>query len=126
MAGVTIDPAALAAFVADGNGPVMRHLMVVGERVKQNWIAQMPEGFVHDFFAGKIVKRVVSTDGKPSVRVGTDTVKTEPHPIDGNPLLVFDVGGFTVFTTHVDHPGSDFSDYLTRTGKQALANTKGS
>jgi hypothetical protein len=129
VAGFRIDQAALDAYLDDGNGPVLRYMMQRGEALRAAWVGQMSD-FPADFFgpdgAGRIVKRVMSVGGKPSVQVGTDTVSTQPHPIDGAPLLVFDVGGFTVFTQHVDHPGSDFTNYLTETGQAALDSLSGS
>jgi hypothetical protein len=31
---------------------------------------------------------------------------TRPHPIEGNPLLHFQIGGQDVFVTYVNHPGT--------------------
>lgn len=127
-----IDPLLFKAFMNEPGGPVVRHMMIVGERVRKTWVDSMSEhganGWPKAFFADKIVKRVRATDKGPAVQVGTDTVKTNPHPIDGNPLLVFDMpaAGGTIFVRHVNHPGSDFSDYLEKTGKAALAKTSGS
>jgi hypothetical protein len=128
---VVIDPVLFKAFMDEPGGPVMRHMMVVGERVKKAWLDSMPEkgkdGWPRSFFAKKIVKRIKMTEHGPSVEVGTNTTKTEPHPIDGNPLLVFDwpKAGGVVYLRHVNHPGSDFTEYLNKTGKAALEKTKG-
>lgn len=39
---------------------------------------------------------------------------TRPHPIDGNPLLVFDwpKAGGTVFLRHVNHPGTKPNKFM--------------
>jgi len=36
---------------------------------------------------------------------------TRPHPIEGDPL-VFTVGGETVYTQSVDHPGTDPNPFM--------------
>lgn len=37
---------------------------------------------------------------------------TQPHGIDGNPVLVFEIGGVTIFASHVDHPGNAGSHWF--------------
>lgn len=96
------------------DGPVMRHMMVVGEAVKVETIRHLKDGFPRDFLAPTIVKRVVHTEYGPAVQVGSDHTKTDPHMIFGNPLLVFfwARAGRTVHLPYVHHPGSEFHNYL--------------
>jgi hypothetical protein len=63
------------------------------------------------------------------VFVGTDHVKTEPHPIIGNPVLAFNwpkLGGGTAFFRSVQHPGSDFTAYVQNKLVEAVEKVKGS
>lgn len=67
---VVINAAELAAFIRDGHGPVIRYLIVQGEKVKIAAITQAPKETGN--LANHIVKRVVVIDGLPEVIVGVD------------------------------------------------------
>ena len=49
---------------------------------------------------------------------------TRPHVIEGNPLLVFQVGGATVFTRRVNHPGTKANPFLLRATQAVFAGTR--
>jgi hypothetical protein len=116
---VVINKEALNAYVANPGGPVMRHMMVLGEAVKTEAIARLSNkgsgGWtVRGFLGPTIVKRVVEVDGMPRVQVGSDHTKTAAHLITGNPTLTFfwpKVGKVVSFH-QVHHPGSEFRNYL--------------
>lgn len=111
---VVISEAAVAAFIRNPDGPVGRRLMVVAEDVRQRTKGSLKEGFPRDFLAPTIVKRMVMTADGPSVQVGSDHTRTQPHVIRGNPLLVFHwpKAGRVVYFRKVNHPGSNFDRYL--------------
>jgi hypothetical protein len=46
---------------------------------------------------------------------------TRPHVIEGNPLLVFQIGGATVFTRRVNHPGTKGNPFLVRAAQAVFA-----
>src|ERR1051326_4232857 len=111
---VHVDPTSLAAFMRGPGGPVVRKLTVIGETLKLRTIASLKSGFPRDYLGPQIVKRISMTEQGPIVYVGAVNLKTKPHPIVGNPLLVFfwpKVGKVVAFP-RVNHPGSDFSRYL--------------
>ena len=68
------------------------------------------------------------------MQVGSAHVKTKPHVIAGNPTLAFQwpkgerlLGqpkGTVFFFRQVNHPGSDFSKYLLKTLRKALATVR--
>ncbi|MGH9093842.1 MAG: hypothetical protein ACRDXE_01640 [Acidimicrobiales bacterium] len=119
---VRIFETAIAEFLRAPEGPVGRRMMVYGEAVKQKVVEKLKPGFPRDFLAPNIVKRTVASDSGPIVTVGAARLKTQPHRIDGNPLLVFHwpKAGGTVFFRHVNHPGSDFTRYVTEKLQEAL------
>jgi hypothetical protein len=41
--------------------------------------------------------------------------------IEGNPLLVFQIGGATVFTRRVNHPGTKGNPFLVRAAQAVFA-----
>jgi hypothetical protein len=124
MAKVDIDRAAVAAFFRETDGPLARHMLVLGERIKLKTISLLSPKFAREFLGPTIVKRMSMQSDGPHIMVGTDKTKTAPHPIDGNPLLVFNwkkMGGQLMFLRHVNHPGSEFRPYLEKKLAEALA-----
>lgn len=124
---VAISPAQVADFLRSPEGPVLRRFLVLGDRVKIRTIASLKEGFPRDFLGPTIVKRVVMASNGPHVIVGSERVRTKPHGIDGNPLLVFfwQKTGRVMFLRHVNHPGSDFTEYLTKKLVESLETLRG-
>lgn len=49
---------------------------------------------------------------------------TRPHVIEGHPLLVFQVGSTTVFTTRVNHPGTRGQPFLLRATQAVIGGTR--
>lgn len=49
---------------------------------------------------------------------------TRPHVIVGNPLLVFQVGGATVFARRVNHPGTKANPFLLRATQAVFAGSR--
>lgn len=123
---VHIDPVKVAEFLRSPNGPVLRSMIVLGDKVKERAVASMT-GFPRDFLGPQIVKRVLVANGGPQVMVGAANPRTNPHVITGNPLLVFfwEKAGRVVAFPSVNHPGSDFSQYLTTTLTNALTSVRG-
>lgn len=130
---VVIDPAKLAAFIRDPSGPVVRHLIEQGERVKQEAVRTCPVYKGDTTFRARrpgtlrdsIVKRVVEENGVPAVLVGSaDPVAlwvhegTSPHEIRPRrkPRLVFfwPKAGRVVAFKKVDHPGTAPNPWLAR------------
>lgn len=109
---IVIEPAAIADFIRSPNGPVFRGMLVLGDRVRVATVASLNPGFPRNFLGPRVVVRTDLTPGGPRVLVGADKVRTRPHRIQGNPVLVFKKGGRTIFARHVNHPGSDFTRYL--------------
>lgn len=111
---VKIDSAAVARFMQDPNGPVLRKMLIVGEALKVRTAVSLKDGFPRDFLAPGIVKRVETTSEGPRVLVGSSHLRTRPHSMTGNPLLVFfwPKAGKVVFFRHVNHLGSNFAAYL--------------
>jgi hypothetical protein len=124
--GFKADPQGLAALMRGPEGPVTRHLIKVGEDVRQLARANLGGGFASSFLGPRIVKRVeVGADGA-HVLVGSDVTKTRPHLIVGNPLLVFHwaKAGRVVYLRHVNHPGSDFGPFLRKALLAAVAEAR--
>lgn len=124
---VNISPTQVADFLRSPEGPVLRRFMILGERVKVQTQLSLRAGFPRDFLGPQIVKRVVMASNGPHVIVGADHTRTEPHLIQGNPLLVFfwPKVGRTMFLRQVNHPGSDFSEYLIRKLTESMATLRG-
>lgn len=123
MGGFTADPAGVAEVLRGPNGPVARHVIVVAEEVRQATIRSLTPGFPREFLGPTIVKRITPSGDGVHVQVGSAKVKTRPHPIEGNPLLVFDwpKAGGVVYLRHVNHPGSNLGPYLARKLAEAVA-----
>lgn len=129
FSGVTIDGAALARYMTSENGPVARDLFIQADRVvdeARNLVGyndsadRKPGPHLRD----TIVKRVVK-DGNNSisVQVGSPLERakwhhdgTDPHVINGNPLLVFFWGraGRVVAFPFVNHPGTQPNPFLVK------------
>lgn len=128
MARLVIDGKALSDLLRGPTGPVMRTTLVVAEAVKVATINSLKPGFPADFIGPLIVKRVMAD---ATVQVGnqlTRPVVTKPHVINGNPLLVFHwpkAGPGLFFFRSVNHPGSDFTNYLQTKLNEALASVRG-
>lgn len=115
---------ALAEVLRGPQGPVMRHMIVLGERVKNEAIRIAPR--VTSNLAHHIVKRVTEKDGRPTVLVGVENVPyaiwvhegANPHEIRARnaPRLVFfweKVGSLVAFPV-VQHPGNKPNRFLER------------
>ena len=124
---VVVDPAEVQRFVRNPDGPIARRMMIVAEAVRQETIASLKEGFVADYLGPTIVKRTAETDEGLRIVVGSEHTRTQPHVINGNPLLVFfsPKAGRTLFVRSVNHPGSDFRNYLLERLSNALRVVKG-
>lgn len=115
MAMVTVDEAAIKAWLVEPDGPVARHMMVAGEAVKQATLGKLTS-YPRVFLGPQLVKRLQMFPDGPHVFVGAANTKTKPHVIRGNPTLAFKwkrVGPGMFFFASVNHPGSDFTKYLT-------------
>lgn len=137
---IIMDPAAIAAFVADRNGPVMRDVVVRATRVQDAARKQVRLGHIGGGENAKsrgqrsrargnlrysIVKRVVETNGQPSVMVGSDNPiallhheGTKPHVIRPRNAKVLAFWGGEgnsqqMFARQVNHPGTKPNRYLT-------------
>lgn len=111
---VVISEAQVREFIRNPDGPVGRRLMVVAEAVRQATKDSLKDGFPKQFLGPTIVKRMVMTEEGPKVQVGSEHTRTQPHVIQGNPLLVFHWAkvGRVVHFRKVNHPGSNFDHYL--------------
>lgn len=120
---VILNPVAIAELMRSPVGPVMRHMFVVGEKVKIEAIRLAPKRSGN--MSQHIVKRTASIDGKPSVLVGVENVKyaywvhegTVPHdifPVNARVLAFPGRDGKMVFTQHVSHPGTKPNRFLVR------------
>ncbi len=119
---VVVDQSKVAAFISEGNGPILRDLLVRGERVKNE--ARRLVGKKTGNLQSRIVKRVVTTGKVPYVTVGVIGVDyalfhhegTRPHPIVARRarVLAFEGrDGTTVFRRRVNHPGTKPNRFLT-------------
>lgn len=119
---VVMDPRAIQAFINDGGGPVVRDLLVRGDRVKTE--AKRLVGKKTHNLENRIVKRIISEDGVPVVQVGVVGVSyaffhhegTEPHVIRARRARVLAFysprEGRTIFTKQVNHPGTKPNRFL--------------
>lgn len=147
---VVIDPQRLAAELRSPNGPVMRRLIEVAQRVQDlakervgvsrgaflgaagtDLAAENPGGHLRD----AIVKRVDFEGGRPSIKIGVFAPRsvvergwfhhqgTRPHRIQGNPTLVFfwPKTARVMFLGHVNHPGTRPNPFLSSALRDAAA-----
>lgn len=126
---VVFRPAALAELLRGPTGPVMRDMIIRGERVKQAAIAEAPVRTGN--LRAHIVKRVTEHEGEPAVLVGVENVPyaiwvhegSQPHDIvpRNAPALVFfweKIGQVVSFPPWgggvVHHPGNAPNRFLVR------------
>lgn len=121
---VVIDPAALAEELRGPTGPVTRHLIIVGEKVKREAIRIAPRRTGN--LANHIVKRITSTRGETTVLVGVERVPyaiwvhegANPHVIEARnvPNLVFwwERENRLFVGKRVNHPGNPPNRFLIR------------
>lgn len=126
---VQLFPAEIAEVINSPIGPVMRHLIVLGEKVKQEAIRIAPKRTGN--LSHHIVKRVVRDGGTGAVLVGVENVPyaiwvhegSQPHTIRPRKgtFLVFTLGanagaeeGNVVFAREVHHPGNRPNRFLVR------------
>lgn len=132
MTQVRIDPVKVAKLFRSETGPVMKRAGVTATMVQNGAknIVRVSQNTdeAHGHIRDTIVKRFVASPTGAAWAVGSEhpIAKIEhdgskPHPIDPvrASMLVFQVGGVTVFARHVDHPGTKGSQFLTRAA-QAL------
>jgi len=131
---VIMDPSALAAYIAQPNGPVVRDMVIRAGRVQEAAKRQIRMGHIGGAptktsranLRDTIVKRVVKTGQFPSVMVGSDSPiawlhheGTKPHIIKpvNSKFLVFwssnEGGTKKIFAKLVHHPGTKPNHYLT-------------
>lgn len=132
FAGVTFDPQALAELLRGPKGPVTRHAIVLGEKVRQR--AKQRVGVKTGRLQRSIVKRVTARPSGPVVLVGSDVPYakhhhngTRPHvivPRQAGGVLVFEVDGTRVFTRRVNHPGTRPNRFLTDAARDVGLNVK--
>lgn len=118
---VVVDPRKVAAFISEGNGPILRDLLVRGERVKNE--ARRLVGKKTGNLQSRIVKRVVTNGPVPYVTVGVIGVDyalyhhegTRPHRITvrNARALRWKEGSEVRFARYVDHPGTKPNRFLT-------------
>lgn len=131
-----VNPVGLAQLLVGPSGPVFRHMIEDGEKVKRAAIQLAPvgkadplgrprrDGAAPGNLRNHIVKRVVTGAKGVTVLVGVEHVPyafwvhegAQPHVIEGNPLLVFfwpKTGGVVAFP-RVNHPGNKPNRFLIR------------
>lgn len=134
---VTIDPVKLAEFMRSSQGPVIRHMIEQGERVKIKaqelvGVYEPPDAYSAanrkrrpGTLRDSIVKRVADVNGQPAVIVGSDDPialwhheGTQPHVVvpRTKPRLVFywPKAGAVVSFLRVNHPGTRPNRFLTK------------
>lgn len=120
---VLLNPVAIAELMRSPAGPVMRHMIVVGEKVKLEAIRIAPKRTGN--MANHIVKRIATIGVHASVLVGVENVKyaywvhegSQPHdiyPVNARVLAWQSDAGDSVFAMHVHHPGNKPNRFLVR------------
>lgn len=119
MAIVTIDDAALQAFIHDPDGPIRRDLRRRGNNVQRR--ARQLVGVQTGALRASIKVTDLDSVASPSVSVGSDLPYallhhngSRPHVITPNSerLLRFKVAGKVVYARVVKHPGTKPNPYL--------------
>ena len=121
---VILNPVAIAELMRSPTGPVVRHMIVVGEKVKLEAIRIAPKRTGN--LSKHIVKRIGKADnGEPNVLVGVWNVPyaiwvhegAKPHdiyPVNARVLAWQGSDGQMVFAAHVHHPGNKPNRFLVR------------
>lgn len=131
-----VDGAAMAELLRSPSGPVGRHLIERCTVVQMAARRQAPRrtGCLQD----SIVKRAETFGGELAMRIQSDTTSCSPsrtsyslfvhegtaaHDIyaKAGGVLAFQVGGQTVFATHVHHPGTKPNHFLSDNLHLAIA-----
>lgn len=115
---VVVDPAALSRLLRGPDGPVWRQMIIAGDTVKAGAVRRV--GVRTGRLRDSIVKRIINGPDGPEVWVGSEEPHaylhhegTEPHRIEGNPVLSFMWNGDRVFFRSVQHPGTRPNRFLT-------------
>lgn len=133
---LVLNPAALAEVLRSPTGPVFRHMVVLGDKVKAEAVRIAPvgkpdplgrpkaDGSPNGQLRNSIVKRVEQNPKGVVVKVGVWTVKyaywvhegAPPHKIEAKKsnYLVFMGRNGVVFTKSVNHPGNAPNRFLER------------
>lgn len=133
---VRLDAKAIQSIMTSAQGPVFRHMMTVGDKVKDGARRQvgvsrpaerMTRAGGSQHLRDAIVKRPVAGRAGPEVRI----VAPLPHAVyhhEGTPahiirprrarMLRFTVGGQVVFARQVNHPGTKANRFLTDPAKR--------
>lgn len=125
---VQLNPSAVAELFRSESGPVMRYTAEVATQVQSGAKQKVGVGDSPErqgkHLRDSIVKRFVSTPSGPAIAVGSEEphallhhTGTVPHVIEPRTAKVLAFtprgSGITVFTTRVQHPGTQPVEYLT-------------
>lgn len=121
---VLLNPVAIAEIMRSPTGPVMRHVIVVAERVKREAIHEAPKRTGN--MSEHIVKRIArGKDGEPNVLVGVENVpyaywvhegsrEHDVYPVNASVLAWQGADGQTVFAMHAHIPARPPNRFLVR------------